>query len=152
MKATNSQMQTKPSLLIFILLLIFSQKLFAQSPTFEGLWYNEEKTSKINIFKTETGKFCGKVSWLKIPLRDGKPKTDRHNPDKDRQNDPVIGLLILKGFTKTGENTYENGTIYDPKNGKTYSCRIVQNGDKLDIRGYIGFSFIGRTTYWTKAE
>jgi uncharacterized protein (DUF2147 family) len=58
--------------------------------------------------------------------------------------------MILKGFEKDGDNEYEDGTIYDPKNGKTYSCIIRQKGNKLSVRGYIGVSLIGRTTTWTK--
>ena len=89
---------------------------------------------------------------MKEPTRNGRPKIDIHNPDKSRQNDPIMGLLILKNFKKTKENTYEDGTIYDPKNGKTYSCTVTNKGDKLDVHGYIGFSFIGRSTIWTKTE
>ena len=50
------------------------------------------------------------------------------------------------------DDEYEDGTIYDPKNGKTYSCIITRNGKKLDVRGYVGFSWIGRTTTWTLDE
>ncbi len=126
---------------------------FAQADPLErNLWYNEEKTAKIQIYKATDGKFYGKIVWLKVPDADGKPKVDKNNPDKNRQNDPLMGLLILKAFKKDGEKGYEDGTIYDPKNGKTYSCKITNKGDILDVRGYIGFSFIGRTTKWTKAD
>ena len=139
---------------VFLIVSLLACRLlaFAQADPIERVWYNEEKTAKIRVYKSETGKFCGKIIWLKEPERDGKPKVDRHNPDNARQNDPIMGLLILKGFVKKGEHTYEGGTIYDPKNGKTYSCTIAHKGDKLDVRGYVGFSFIGRTTVWTPAE
>jgi uncharacterized protein (DUF2147 family) len=109
------------------------------------LWYDEAKTAKIKIYKAVDGKYYGKVIWLKIPDRDGKPKVDMHN-------DPILGMLILKGLKKTDENIYDHGTIYDPTNGKTYSCKITVNGDSLQLHGYIGFSFIGHSTTWTKAE
>ncbi len=63
-----------------------------------------------------------------------------------------MGLLLLKSFNKDGATVYEDGTIYDPKNGKTYSCKITHKGDQLDVRGYVGISMIGRTTTWTKAD
>ena len=44
------------------------------------------------------------------------------------------------------------GTVYDPKNGKTYKCKITYQGDKLDVRGFVGFSLLGRTAVWTKAD
>ncbi len=115
-------------------------------------WYNSEGTAKIQVYKAEDGKFYGKIVWLKVPQLDGKPKVDVNNPNKARKNDPIIGLLILKGFTKHGEHTYEDGTIYDPKNGKTYSCTINHTGNMLDVRGYVGISLFGRTTKWTLAE
>ncbi len=118
----------------------------------EHVWYNEEQTAKIQVYKGADNKFYGKIIWLKIPLKDGKPKVDINNPNEARRNDPIIGLLLLKGFKKASGNTYEDGTIYDPKNGKTYSCKITRKDNKLDVRGFVGFSMFGRTTYWTLAE
>ena len=137
-----------------IVTLFLCAKCFAiaQTDPIEHLWFNEEKTAKIQIYKAVNGKYYGKIVWLKEPNRDGKPKVDRHNPDKKHQNDPILGLLILKNFTKKANNIYEDGEIYDPKNGKNYSCIITQEGDKLDVRGYVGFSFIGRTTIWVLAD
>ncbi len=149
-------MLAKYSLRIIFLIAIFlgTRTLsFAQADPLErNLWYNEEKTAKIQIYKATDGKFYGKVVWLKVPEVDGKPKVDKNNPDDKKKNDPVLGLVLLKGFKKDGEKGYDDGTIYDPKNGKTYSCKITNKGDVLDVRGYIGFSWIGRTTVWTKAD
>lgn len=126
---------------------------FAQEdPLVKHFWYNEEKTAKIQIYKATDGKFYGKIAWLKEPVRDGKPRTDINNTDKSRRNAPLMGLMILKEFKKDSDHTYLDGTIYDPKNGKTYSCKITEKGESLDVRGYIGFSIIGRTTVWTKAD
>jgi uncharacterized protein (DUF2147 family) len=128
------------------------QCAFAQADRLERTWYNEEKTSKIQIYKAVDGKFYGKIVWLRVPELEGKPKVDKNNPDKARRNDPLIGLLILKGLKKVSNELYEDGSIYDPKNGKTYSSKITVKGDVLDVRGYIGFSLLGRTTTWTKAD
>lgn len=139
--------------LLLIILLTGIRSSFAQSDALvNGLWYNEEKTAKIQVYKAVDGKYYGKIVWLKVPEREGKPKTDMNNPNKVRKNDPILGLLILRGFKKTDANEYEDGTIYDPKNGKTYSCKMNHKGNELFLRGYIGFSLIGRTTTWTKAE
>lgn len=115
-----------------------------------GVWYNQEKTGKVEIFKSN-GKYFGKIVWLKEPNRDGKPKLDRENEDESLRTRPVLGLQILNDFV-FDDDEWEDGTIYDPKNGETYSCVITKEGDKLNVRGYIGFSFIGRTSIWTKAE
>jgi uncharacterized protein (DUF2147 family) len=140
---------------LFAFLLGIQAISFAQAhkdPLERNLWYNEEKNAKIQIYLATDGKFYGKVVWLKVPDRNGGPKLDPHNPDKARRNDPLLGMVILKGFKKSGADGYEDGTIYDPKNGKTYSCKMTRKEDKLDVRGYIGFSLLGRTTTWTKAE
>ncbi|MCF8450116.1 MAG: DUF2147 domain-containing protein [Taibaiella sp.] len=139
------------SLLFSILLLPVVQCVYAQD-AIERLWYNHEKTAKIQVFKATDGKYYGKIVWLKEPNRDGKPKVDINNPNKAKRNDPIIGLQMLKAFKKDGDNHYEDGTIYDPKNGKTYSCKITYKGDHLEVRGYVGISMLGRTTVWTKAE
>jgi uncharacterized protein (DUF2147 family) len=147
-KVKNSLLQ-----LFFItaLLLGWSGFVTAQQENVEGVWFNDTKEAKIQIYKGTDGKLYGKIIWLKEPLRNGKPKLDDNNPDKKMKRQPVAGLVILKGFTKDG-NQYVDGSIYDPDNGKTYDCKMTYKGGKtLAIRGYIGISLIGRTTVWERA-
>lgn len=115
-----------------------------------GVWYNEEKSAKIEIYEARS-KYYGKIVWLKEPLRDGQPKLDIHNEDESLRTRPVMGMKILNDFV-FDEDEWEDGTIYDPREGETYSCVITREGNVLHVRGYIGFSLIGRTTEWTKAE
>jgi len=140
--------------ILFFLVIVFGVRniSFAQADPIEHEWYNEAKSGKIKIYKAKDGRFYGRISWLKEPDRDGKPKLDYKNPDEALRNDPELGLLILKGFKKDGEFGYEDGTIYDPKNGKTYSCKMTRKGDELHVRGFVGFSLIGRTETWTRAD
>lgn len=147
-------LRTYPMKIFVLIALMFGTKCvaFAQADQIERLWYNEEKTAKIQVYKAIDGKLYGKIVWLKVPDVNGKAKIDIHNPDEKKRNVPIMGLVILKGFTKDGANGYSGGTIYDPKNGKTYSCKMTYEGAKLDVRGYYGFSWIGRTTTWTKAN
>ena len=133
-------------MLLFIAPNAFSQ----QADDLLGVWFNQEKSAKIQIFKVGE-KYDGKVIWLKEPMRDGEPKLDRENEDEDLRSRPIIGLEILKDF-EFDDDEWEDGTIYDPKNGETYSCYITKEGDKLNVRGYVGIALIGRTSIWTKAE
>jgi uncharacterized protein (DUF2147 family) len=115
-----------------------------------GTWLTNEGKAKISIAKYGD-KYGGKIIWLKVPLNEkGQPKTDAKNPDAAKKNNPLIGLSNLLGFSYVGNNAYENGTIYDPANGKTYSCNIKLEGDVLKVRGYIGVSLLGRTEEWTR--
>lgn len=111
-----------------------------------GEWLAESKDGKVLIYK-QGEKYFGKISWGK----DGDKK-DVNNPDAKLKTQPIIGSVILKGFDFTGK-VWENGTIYDPNNGKTYSCTIkMKKPNELEIRGFIGISLLGRTTVWTRAK
>ena len=60
---------------------------------------------------------------------------------------------MLKNFVFDGDDEWSDGSIYDPKNGKTYKCYIkFDNPQMLKIRGYIGVSLLGRTTHWFKTN
>ena len=121
-----------------------------------GIWLNEDKDAHVQVFK-EDGKYFGKIVWLKDPNDEetGKPKTDKNNPDPELQKRPTLGIMLLTGF-EFDDDEWEDGEIYDPKSGKTYSCYMEfpdeDNLDKLKIRGYIGVSLLGRTTYWTRVK
>ncbi|MCX6269283.1 MAG: DUF2147 domain-containing protein [Bacteroidetes bacterium] len=118
-----------------------------------GTWLNQEATGKITLFK-ENGKYFGKVVWLREPNDKvtGKPRTDIENPDEKLKSAPLVGMVNMKDFTFDGKEEWSGGTIYDPKNGKTYKCYLEFDGpSKLKVRGYIGVSLLGRNTYWTKS-
>lgn len=136
--------------LFLVFAIAFTAK--AQTDKVEGLWYDDMKLAKFQISKASDGKFNGKIVWLKEPLENGKPKVDDKNPDEKLRKRPILGLNILSGFEKEGDNQYIDGKIYDPKSGKTYSCKMTCKGNKLDIRGYIGISLIGRTTVWERTN
>ncbi len=143
--------------LLFTTIAIFAYvSLFAQAPAdaITGKWLNEDKDAHIEVYK-ESGKYFGKIVWLKDPIDEvtGKPKLDDENDDEALQSRPILGLVILKDFIYDGDGEWEDGTIYDPKNGSTYDCYIQFGDDKtLKIRGYIGISWIGRNTYWTRVD
>jgi uncharacterized protein (DUF2147 family) len=119
-----------------------------------GTWKNGEGTGIVQIFKTTSGHYAGKIVWLKEPIdpETGKPKLDKRNPDATKRAVATLGLVNLKAFWYDAkEKIWDKGTIYDPKNGKEYSCKITMpSKDVLKVRGYIGISLIGRTDTWTR--
>ena len=137
-------------MLLLLFAAVLGQQAQAQSDRLEGVWFNDKKDAKIQIYKAKDGKFYGKILWLKEPMKNGKLKVDENNPKEQMQQQPLVGLVILKGFEKDGD-TYDDGTIYDPENGKTYDCIMTLKGKTVSIRGYIGISWIGRTTVWERA-
>jgi len=120
-----------------------------------GKWYTDDKETIIEIYKTG-GKYFGKVVWLMEENEDdGTPKVDDDNPDPKLQNRPIMGLNLLKGFSyDSKDEEWVNGTVYDPKNGKTYDCYMwMDKPGELEIKGFVlGMRFIGRRTTWTKAK
>ncbi len=144
-------MLRKTSLLIAFI--AFSLQLFAQKKDdILGKWVNPSGEGQIEIYKRGE-KFFGKLVWIKEPNDDnGKPKTDDKNPNESLRNKPVLGLEILKNFEFDG-GKWQDGTIYDPKSGKTYSCKLtLKEPNQLSIRGYIGVSLIGRTEVWKRIK
>ena len=123
-----------------------------------GVWDNQEKDAKIEIFKCGE-KYCGKIVWLKEPNYPegsdeglpGTPRLDNNNPDPMQRTRPVIGLRIMHDFAYAGDDRWKGGKVYDPKNGKTYSGKMtLVSPGKLNLRGFIGISIIGRTAIWTR--
>ena len=135
----------------FIFLILIAPNTFGQkADDVLGVWFNQDKTAKVQIYKAGD-KYNGKIVWLKEPMKDGAPKLDNKNEDEDLRDRPIMGLVILKGF-EFDDDEWEDVSIYDPKNGETYSCDIRKEDDKLNVRGYIGIALIGRTSIWTKSE
>ena len=136
-------------LLATFVLSLFSVMSFAQ---IEGKWKtidDETKQAKsiVEIWKKSDGKYYGKVSQLLI-----KPADPNCTSCKDdRKGKPILGLEIIRGLAKDG-GEFTGGTITDPKTGKTYKCTITRSGDKLNVRGYMGVSILGRTQVWQKVN
>jgi uncharacterized protein (DUF2147 family) len=116
-----------------------------------GKWVNPSGEGQIEIYK-KSDRYFGKLIWLKEPNdANGKPKLDHKNPDASLKTKPILGLEILKDFVFENEK-WTDGTIYDPKTGKIYSCNITIKSGQLNIRGYIGISLIGRSEIWKRVK
>lgn len=140
--------------LIFLLLLTaISFTGFAQNKdAIIGKWINSSGEAHVDITK-KGEKYFGKIVWLKEPKDEkGNVKTDVKNPDENQRKQPILGLEILKNFI-FDDGKWTDGKIYDPKSGKTYSCNMTMKGnDILNMRGYIGFSLIGRSETWKRVK
>lgn len=97
---------------------------------------------------------CGYVVSLKEPYgKEGNPRRDEENPDPAKRSEPICESQILRGdFDRDGPGRWEGGTIYNPEDGSTYKANLtVREDGKLKVRGYMGFSALGRTQIWTRA-
>ncbi len=125
----------------------------ANSQSVLGKWYSLDPDTGLNesvIEVYEKGdKVYGKI--IQILKEEDKEKTCIECTGKDKDQ-PIQGLVIVRGLSKEGDE-WTGGKILDPKNGKLYKCYVtLENKDKLKLRGYVGFSLIGRTEYWLRVQ
>ena len=122
-----------------------------QTNQIEGVWITQDdetgkKKSEVLLYKNE-GKLYGKILNLLLDEDKGKLCV---NCKGENKNLAIEGMVIVEGLELNGK-TWEEGTILDPKSGKTYSCYITfENDNTLKVRGYIGFSLLGRTQKWIR--
>ena len=141
-------------ILVLLVLLIGTLSVFSQNrDALVGKWLNAGGDAHILVYKN-SDKYFGKLVWLKNANDDdGKPRLDTRNPDLLLNKRLLLGSEILNGFTYEELGAWEGGTIYDPKTGKTYSCKIsLMNRDKINVRGFVGISMLGRTETWSRVR
>ena len=135
------------------LFLIFCFTISSYSQTIFGKWNSfdedtNEKESVIEVYKKD-GKAYAKI--VEILREERKTATCTECKGK-RKNQPILGMDILTGLKEDGDE-WSGGKILDPKNGKEYKCYIkLLDDNTLKLRGYIGFSLLGRTAIWKRAE
>ena len=130
----------------------------AQSATPAGLWKTiDDDTGKekslVRIVETG-GVFSGRVEKLLDPDAPKDPVCK--DCSDERKDKPITGLTIIRNVRQSADDkaVFEGGDILDPNNGKVYrvKLKLIDNGSKLDVRGYIGTPMLGRTQTWIRAE
>lgn len=128
----------------------------ASSPV--GIWKTiDDVTGKpkaiVQVWQSKDKKLYGKI--LKVFPRPGLDLNAVCSDCKGSQhNKPLTGLVFLESLKKSKESNIEwsGGKILDPKNGKSYHCslQVADNGQKLNVRGYLGLPLFGRTQTWVR--
>jgi|CZKI01.1.fsa_nt_gi uncharacterized protein (DUF2147 family) len=118
-----------------------------------GFYVTVDGGAQVRVTRASDGSYTGTIVWL----RSDKNRLDKNNPDPGRKGDRVLGLVILRELRANDETKrWEGGTIYDPKNGKTYDAFIWRDPDKpgiLFLKGYVfGITWLGRSTTWTEEK
>jgi uncharacterized protein (DUF2147 family) len=119
-----------------------------------GLWKtidDETKKPRALVRITEAGGvLTGKIEKLFDP---STPNPVCEACTDDRKGKPIIGMTILSGLQKFPEEWGE-GRILDPNNGKVYKAkaRLFDGGGKLEVRGFMGVSLLGRSQTWIREQ
>ena len=134
------------------LILAFVAGAFDSSPA--GVWRtiddNTHKARGLIRLYEHNGEIFGKIEASFDP-KEAKEVCDLCTGD--RKNQPVIGLVVMRNMKKHGAE-YSGGDILDPDTGNIYRCKFTMEdgGRKLLVRGYIGFSLLGRSQVWLRQE
>jgi uncharacterized protein (DUF2147 family) len=107
------------------------------------------KAKAIIVLYEEKGLLFGRVETLVDP--DAVKICDKCSDE--RKGRPVTGMVVVRRMKKDGDE-YTGGDILDPKNGSVYRCKmhLVDQGRKLTVRGYLGFSLFGRSQTWIRDD
>ena len=138
---------------VILAVLLVAAPLFAATDSPVGTWKTiDDETgqdkSLVQITE-ENGELSGKV--IKVINSDEGPNPICKKCEGERKDQPVVGMTIMWGLKHNGDK-WDGGQILDPNNGKTYKCKLqlTDGGEKLEMRGYMGFSLLGRTQTWVR--
>ncbi len=130
----------------------------AATDTPAGLWRTiDDKTgtdrSLVRIVESG-GTYTGTVERILTTLPDDDPQHLCRHCSGERKDEPIVGMAILWGLRKNGDDEYTGGELLDPHTGNTYSAKmtLLDGGRKLDVRGFIGFALLGRSQVWLRQE
>ena len=139
--------------------LLFATTLaLAQSMSPAGLWKTVDDNTKkekslVRIVETG-GVYTGKVEKIIDP--DAPKDVVCKDCSDERKDKPILGMTIVRNMKQSDGDkaVFEGGDVLDPDNGKVYKAKlkVVDNGSKLDVRGYIGVPMFGRTQTWIRVE
>lgn len=131
--------------------------LAAAQSTPVGLWKSiDDKTGKersLVRISEQGGALVGRIEKRLDPT--AKPDATCGKCTDDRKDKPMDGLEIIRAVQTGGDGkVWEGGNILDPEDGKVYKLKLtpVEDGKKLEVRGFVGFSLLGRTQTWLRVE
>ena len=109
-----------------------------------GTWELKDKTSQMQIFKSN-GKYFGKLLYGKeVVNQDGTSKKDSNNPDPKLRNQDLIGSTYIKDLVFE-DDEWNEGKVYDSSTGKYWSCYVELEDGELHFTGYMGAKWLGKT-------
>lgn len=121
-----------------------------------GKWVSEQKNLVVEVYKAGVT-YNAKIVWFNDRDDLSRPmatRTDLNNTDPALKNRKLLGMDVLKMLTyNEGSSSWENGIIYDSRNGKDWnSCAYLTKSGLLCVKGYWHFKFIGRTANFERVN
>lgn len=123
--------------------------------SYAGLWIDHTGDGAIELAPCAKApdQLCGTIVWLKSTTdAAGQPLRDGYNEDERLRRRPICGLPVIGGLRRQPAGSYDEGWIYDPRQGKSFDLELtLKAADRLQVTGYKGVKFLSRTFVWTRA-
>ena len=134
-------------------LMVFGSPALATAETADGYWLTENGKAIVR-FDPCGEKVCGTMVWVANPTdQSGAPKLDTNNTDANQRARPICGLPLLGDLDLAKAGRWEDGWIYNPRDGETYSAEVeLVSQSQLKVRGFLGISLFGSSQVWTRVS
>ncbi len=147
---------SKKALLLLLALLpgMWAQAQAKGGDALLGKWLSAEKDLEIEVFKSHD-KFYGKVLWFACnpavpPMED---YLDDNNPVAALRTRHWLGMVTLTHLQYAGDGKWDDGDVYDPHSGHTYSATVrVKGANTAMVRGYWGIELLGKTLVFNRVR
>ncbi|WP_028007206.1 DUF2147 domain-containing protein [Solimonas flava] len=153
MKAMSKAAHGATTVALALVLTLAAAAVCAAEPASPvGVWKTiDDETGQAKSLveiREQNGQLHGRIVKLFNP---SKPNPGCDRCEGDKHGAPITGLEILWGLKKKGDE-WTGGKVLDPQNGKVYDAKLAlaEQGRKLNLRGFIGFSLLGRSQTWLR--
>lgn len=115
----------------------------AAEPT--GTWLSETGETRVRIARCG-GAYCGTIVGVK-----GEAK-DVNNPDPAQRGRSLVGVQMISNIQPSASDAW-TGSLYNPKDGKTYSGKMrLKGADALELSGCVFGGMICRSQTWARTN
>lgn len=113
-----------------------------------GFWFTPDRSSIVEVRDCGDGTPCGIITRV-FPER-GAMVSDDMNRDQHLKGRNLVGVTLFGGFERDG-GCWNEGSIYNPENGRTYRARLeLVSQDALAVSGCLGP--VCKKLVWQRAD
>jgi len=132
----------KSTTLAALAVLAMAGSVQAQPADISGTYVSESGETRVRVAK------CGAVYCGTIVAVQGEPK-DVNNPDPALRSRNLVGILMISNIQPSGDGW--SGSLYNYKDGRTYTGRMRMKGSALELSGCVLGGLICRSQTWSRA-